>query len=64
VILVDANILLYSHVASISRHQAARKWLDEKLNAKFPTLRWLNSISVQLTSAIDYCEINLVAARA
>jgi len=32
VILVDANILVYSHVASFSQHQAARKWLDEKLN--------------------------------
>jgi toxin-antitoxin system PIN domain toxin len=32
VILVDANILIYSHVASFSQHKAARKWLDEKLN--------------------------------
>jgi toxin-antitoxin system PIN domain toxin len=32
VILVDANILVYSHVASFSQHKAARKWLDGKLN--------------------------------
>ena len=31
-ILVDANILVYSHVASFSQHKAARKWLDGKLN--------------------------------
>jgi toxin-antitoxin system PIN domain toxin len=32
VILVDANILIYSHVASFSRHNAAHKWLDQQLN--------------------------------
>jgi len=32
VILVDANILIYSHVASFSQHKAARKWLDQHLN--------------------------------
>jgi toxin-antitoxin system PIN domain toxin len=32
VILVDANILIYSHVASFSQHKAARKWLDQQLN--------------------------------
>ena len=31
-ILVDANILLYAHVASFSQHTVALKWLDEKLN--------------------------------
>ena len=31
-ILVDANILIYSHVASFSQHKAARKWLDQQLN--------------------------------
>ncbi|MSP60723.1 MAG: type II toxin-antitoxin system VapC family toxin [Myxococcales bacterium] len=31
-ILVDANLLIYAHVASAERHQAARAWLDGKLN--------------------------------
>jgi uncharacterized protein len=32
VILVDANILIYSHVRSFSQHEAARDWLDQQLN--------------------------------
>ena len=32
VILVDANILVYAHVASYPQHAIARPWLDEKLN--------------------------------
>jgi hypothetical protein len=32
VILVDANILIYSHVESFSQHEAARHWLDEQIN--------------------------------
>ena len=31
-ILVDANILVYAHVSSSAQHDAARNWLDEKLN--------------------------------
>ena len=31
-ILLDANILIYSHVASFSQHKAAREWLDQQLN--------------------------------
>ena len=31
-ILVDANILIYSHVESFAQHQAARAWLDQQLN--------------------------------
>ena len=31
-ILVDANILIYSHVESFAQHQAARDWLDQRLN--------------------------------
>lgn len=31
-ILIDANILLYAHVASFPQHPAARAWLDEQLN--------------------------------
>ena len=31
-ILVDANLLIYAHVASSPQHDAAREWLDEQLN--------------------------------
>ena len=31
-ILVDANLLVYAHVASFPQHNAARTWLDEQLN--------------------------------
>ena len=31
-ILVDSNLLLYARVAGFSQHEAARAWLDEKLN--------------------------------
>jgi len=31
VILVDANLLLYAHVADFDQHPAARKWLDGRL---------------------------------
>ena len=31
-ILVDANILIYAHVESASRHEAALTWLDDQLN--------------------------------
>ncbi|MBV8714765.1 MAG: PIN domain-containing protein [Chloroflexi bacterium] len=30
-ILVDANLLVYSHVASFPQHSRARDWLDEQL---------------------------------
>lgn len=32
-ILVDANLLVYAHVADFDQHAAARAWLDETLNA-------------------------------
>jgi toxin-antitoxin system PIN domain toxin len=32
VILVDANILVYSHVESIAQHGPARHWLDQQFN--------------------------------
>jgi uncharacterized protein len=32
VILVDANILIYSHVKSFAQHELARHWLDEQIN--------------------------------
>jgi len=30
--LVDANILVYAHVASFAQHEVARAWLDDRLN--------------------------------
>jgi toxin-antitoxin system PIN domain toxin len=32
VILVDANLLLYAHIQSYPQHEAARNWLDGRLN--------------------------------
>jgi toxin-antitoxin system PIN domain toxin len=41
VILVDANLLVYAHVASFGQHAAARDWLDGKLNGAAPVgLPW------------------------
>lgn len=31
-ILVDANLLVYAHVADVPQHEAARAWLDERLS--------------------------------
>ncbi|MGB8894721.1 MAG: TA system VapC family ribonuclease toxin [Pseudolabrys sp.] len=31
-ILVDANILVYSHVESFAQHKSARDWLDQQLS--------------------------------
>lgn len=31
-ILLDANLLVYAHVASLPQHEAARAWLDSRLN--------------------------------
>jgi toxin-antitoxin system PIN domain toxin len=31
-ILVDANLLLYAHVANFPQHEAAHEWLDGQLN--------------------------------
>lgn len=31
-ILLDANLLIYAHSASMPQHRAARTWLDGKLN--------------------------------
>jgi len=32
VILVDANLLVYAHVETLSQHARARSWLDDRLN--------------------------------
>jgi predicted nucleic acid-binding protein len=37
VILVDANLLVYAHVADLLQHEAAREWLDERLARVFPS---------------------------
>ena len=31
-IILDANLLIYAHSSSSQHHEAARAWLDEKLN--------------------------------
>jgi len=41
VILVDANLLVYAHVASQPQHPAAHAWLDQRLNGAAPVgLPW------------------------
>lgn len=35
-ILVDANLLIYSHVTSFPQHAPAKSWLDERLNGVTP----------------------------
>ena len=40
-ILVDANLLVYAHVSSLSQHERARAWLDERLAGTAPVgLPW------------------------
>ncbi len=34
--LVDANLLVYAHVADFDQHRAAHAWLDDKLNETIP----------------------------
>jgi uncharacterized protein len=36
VILLDANLLVYSHVSSFAQHVTARAWLDSQLNGHSP----------------------------
>jgi uncharacterized protein len=46
VILVDANLLVYAHVASVPEHRAAAAWLDEQLNAQaIVALPWQSLLS-------------------
>lgn len=45
-ILLDANILVYAHVSSFARHQAARGWLDEQLSGPAPVgLPWASLLA-------------------
>jgi toxin-antitoxin system PIN domain toxin len=40
-ILVDANLLIYSHVSSFQHHVSASEWLDAQLNGSSPVgLPW------------------------
>ena len=40
-ILLDANLLIYAHVRDFPQHQAARDWLDARLNGAAPVgLPW------------------------
>jgi hypothetical protein len=40
-ILVDANLLVYAHISSMSQHKRARDWFDQKLNESAPVgLPW------------------------
>jgi hypothetical protein len=40
-ILLDANLLVYAHLASFQQHEAARPWLDAQLNGNSPVgLPW------------------------
>jgi toxin-antitoxin system PIN domain toxin len=41
VILLDANLLVYAHVAQFPQHERARAWLDARLAAALPVgLPW------------------------
>jgi uncharacterized protein len=41
VILVDANLLIYAQISTFAQHQAARSWLDARLNGPGPVgLAW------------------------
>lgn len=45
-ILVDANLLVYAHVSSLPQHEAARAWLDARLNGTAPVgLPWPSLLS-------------------
>ena len=40
-ILIDANLLIYSHVDTFSQHEKARSWLDSRFNGTAPVgLPW------------------------
>lgn len=40
-ILVDANLLIYAHIASFPQHRTAQDWLDRRLNEEAPVgLPW------------------------
>ena len=51
-ILVDANLLVYAVVKEMPQHQAAKKWLDERINGYAPVgLPWPSLLGfVRLTT--------------
>jgi uncharacterized protein len=51
-ILLDANLLVYAYVTSLTQHHAARSWLDSRLNGPTPVgLPWPTLLSfVRLVS--------------
>lgn len=45
-ILLDANLLVYAHVASLAQHRSAASWLDKQLNANaIVALPWQSLLS-------------------
>ena len=45
-ILVDANLLVYAHVASFPQHDRARDWLDQRLSGSSPVgLPWASLLA-------------------
>jgi predicted nucleic acid-binding protein len=53
VILVDANILIYSHVDSFAQHKPARDWLDRQLNGSTRVgLPWVSLLTFLRLSAV------------
>ena len=45
-ILVDANLLVYSHVRSFAQHERAHEWLDKHLNGAAPVgLPWVSLLA-------------------
>lgn len=45
-ILVDANLLLYAHVADMPQHVPAQRWLDQQVNGATPVgLPWPSLLS-------------------
>lgn len=45
-ILVDANILVYSYVKSVAQHEPARQWLDQQLSGSMPVgLPWVSLLA-------------------
>jgi toxin-antitoxin system PIN domain toxin len=46
VILVDANILIYSHAETLVQHKVARDWLDQQLNGSTRVgLPWVSMLA-------------------
>ncbi len=45
-ILVDANVLVYAHVRSLTQHKGAQDWLDQQLNGPAPVgLPWMSLLA-------------------